>query len=137
MQLIDNLTISTNKDRLNIKMIHDYLSNRSYWAINRTLEEVKLSIVNSICFGVYYENKQIGFARVVTDKVVFAWVLDVFVLEECRGKGVGKYLMDAIVKYHELKNVKRIGLATNDAHGLYSQFGFSSLSKPENMMERI
>ena len=132
------ITISTNKSLLDIPMIHQYLSERSYWAKGRSLEAVQKSIENSLCFGVYDENgKQLAFARVVTDYAIFGWLMDVFVLEEYRGSGIGKQLMEAIVNHPDLKNLRRIGLGTEDAHGLYQQFGFTELSKPGNMMELL
>lgn len=130
--------ISTEKKLLNIPMIHQYLSERSYWAKGRSLEAVRKSIENSLCFGVYDDDgKQLGFARVVTDYAVFGWLMDVFVLEEYRGEGLGKQLMEAIVNHPDLKNLRRMGLGTDDAHGLYQQYGFTSLSKPDNMMELL
>jgi GNAT superfamily N-acetyltransferase len=127
--------ISTDKEKLDIDSIHRFLSEDSYWAKGRSLETIKLSIENSLCFGVYVGDKQVGFARVITDYAIFAWVLDVFILDEYRGKGYGKMLMGAIVGHDKLQNLKRWGLGTDDAHGLYKQFGFTPLSKPGNMME--
>ena len=129
------IEISTDKEKLDIQIIHNYLSNESYWAKGRSLETVQRSIENSLCFGVYFENKQVGFARVITDYAVFAWLLDVFILPEYQGKGYGKKLMEAITTHHSLQGLRRWGLGTDDAHGLYKQFGFTSLRKPENMME--
>ncbi|HKJ42204.1 MAG TPA: GNAT family N-acetyltransferase [Sunxiuqinia sp.] len=130
--------ISTNKSLLDIPMIHSYLSERSYWAKGRSLEIVQKSIENSLCFGLYDETgRQLGFARVVTDYAVFGWLMDVFMLEEHRGNGHGKKLMDAIVNHPDLKNLRRMGLGTDDAHELYKQYGFTNLSKPENMMELL
>ena len=129
------MQISTDKKKLDIKLIHEFLSQESYWAKGRNIEVVKRSIENSLCFGVYDENKQIGFARVVTDYAIFAWLLDVFILKEYRGKGYSKMLLNAIMTHEKLQNLQRWGLGTDDAHGLYEQFGFKSLSKPENMME--
>ena len=129
------IEISTNKQKLDIQLIHNYLSNESYWAKGRSLETVQRSIENSLCFGVYTENSQVGFARVITDYVVFAWLLDVFILPEYQGKGYGKKLMQAIITHPDLQGLRRWGLGTDDAHGLYKQFGFTSLQKPENMME--
>jgi len=129
------IQVSTDKSRLNVNVIHKYLSEESYWAQGRSLETVKCSIENSLCFGVYLNDQQIGFARVITDFAVFAWILDVFILKEYRGNGYGKDLMRAITTHEKLQNLQRWGLGTQDAHGLYSQFGFKSLSKPENMME--
>lgn len=133
-----SIVISTDKDRLDISMIHAFLSERSYWAKGRSLKTVKLTIANSLCFGVYnQEGKQLGFARVATDYAVFGWLMDVFVLEECRGQGIGKRLIEYIVEHPVIKNLRRIGLATSDAHDLYRQFGFSPVSSPEKMMEFV
>lgn len=133
-----NIEISTNKSVLEIDTIHKFLSERSYWAQGRSYEAVQNSIENSICFGMYNpEGRQIGFARVITDYNVFAWVLDVFILEEYRGNGYGKILMNHIVNFPDFKNLKKIGLATADAHGLYAQYGFNHIKKPENLMELI
>lgn len=129
------IEISTDKKKLDIKGIHNYLSNESYWAKGRTLETVQRSIENSLCFGVYSENRQVGFARVITDYAVFAWLLDVFILPEYQGKGYGKKLVEAIMSYNNLQGLRRWGLGTEDAHGLYKQFGFAPLQKPDNMME--
>lgn len=119
-------------------MIHQYLSERSYWAFGRTFNEVTDSIHNSMCFGAYDTNgNQVGFARVITDKVIFAWILDVFVLEKYQRQGIGKKLLQTIVEHPELQSIKRMSLGTKDAHGLYRQFGFTALKKPENMMERM
>ncbi len=127
--------ISTNKTRLDINLIHNYLSNESYWAKGRDIDIVKRSIDNSLCFGVFNDNGQIGFARVVTDYAVFAWIMDVFILKDYRGNGYGKKLMSAIMTHENLQNLQRWGLGTDDAHGLYKQFGFKPLRKPQNMME--
>lgn len=134
---MENIQISTDKSRLDIKRIHNYLSRESYWAKGRSLEAVKKSINNSLCFGVYLEEEQIGFARVVTDYTVFAWIMDVFILPDYQWNGYGKKLMEFIINHKDLKGLKRWGLGTNDAHGLYEKFGFKALSKPENMMEKI
>lgn len=133
---MENFIISTDRDRLNIPMIHQFLSERSYWAKGRSLETVRQSIANSLCFGVYDNaGKQVGFARVATDYAVFGWVMDVFILEDYRSKGLGKLLIKAITEHPALNNIRRLGLGTSDAHGLYEQYGFSRMSKPENLME--
>ena len=129
------IEISTDKQKLDIQIIHNYLSKESYWAKGRSMETVQRSIDNSLCFGVYTENKQVGFARVVTDYAVFAWLLDVFILPEYQGKGYGKKLMQTIMTHEKLHGLRRWGLGTDDAHELYKQFGFTPLKKPENMME--
>jgi GNAT superfamily N-acetyltransferase len=127
-------TISTDKSRLDIHYIHDYLSKQSYWAENVPLSVVKKSVEGSLCFGIYTWEKQIGFARVITDSASFAYLADVFVDQECRGKGLGKWLMEVILSHPDLQGLRRFVLATRDAHGLYEQFGFSSLSFPERWM---
>jgi len=135
---MENFTISTDGDLLDIPMIHQFLSERSYWAKGRSLETVRQSIANSLCFGVYdASGKQLGFARVATDYAVFGWLMDVFILEDYRGKGLGKLLIKEVTEHPALKNLRRIGLGTADAHGLYEQYGFTGLSKPENMMELL
>ncbi len=130
--------ISTEKSTLNVALIHDFLSNHSYWAKDRSKKTVEKSIKNSLCFGVYEKNNnQVGFARVVSDFVIFAWILDVFILEEHRKKGLGKKLMQDVFGFPKLQNIKKWGLATDDAHGLYKKFGFKKLARPEIYMERI
>ena len=128
-------TISTEKSRLDMKMIHRYLSDESYWAKNIPRELVDRSIENSICFGAYDREAQIGFARVVTDRATFAYVGDVFVLSPYRGRGVARQLMQAIRDHPDLKNLRRWHLLTHDAHPLYRLFGFHDLEKPERHME--
>lgn len=134
--MIDKFFISTDKSKLDIETIKDFLNNRSYWAKGRSIETIKKSIDNSLCFGVYTnEERLIGFARVVSDYAVYAWIMDVFIIEEYRRKGLGKLLMKTIMNYSDLQGLQRWGLATDDAHGLYKKFGFKPLSKPELMME--
>ena len=127
--------INTNKNELDIEFIHQYLSKKSYWAKGRSIETVKASIENSMCFGVYNDTQQIAFARVVTDYSVFAWVLDVFVIEEFQNKGIGKKLMNYIMEHPKLSNLQRWGLNTWDAHELYKKYGFKAINKPEIYME--
>ncbi len=129
--------ISTDKSKLNIPLIHEFLDKRSYWAKSRSIDTVKKSIENSLCFGVYLNNEQVGFARVISDYAVFAYILDVFILEEHRKQGLGKLLMKTILEYPELKNLKKWGLATKDAHELYKKFGFRNILHPEFMMEKV
>lgn len=126
--------ISTDKSKLDVKVIQNFLSN-SYWAKNRPLKITKLSIKNSLCFGLYYKNDLIGFARVITDYATFAYLADVFILEEHRGKGLSKWLMEVILNYGEIQNLRRWFLATSDAHKLYEKFGFTSLKEPGKIME--
>jgi len=130
--------ISTDKSLLDIDLIYNFLANQSYWAQGRSRKTIEKSIQHSLCFGIYnLAHQQVGFARVVTDYAVFAWLMDVFIIEEQRGKALGKYLITEIMNHQDLQGLKRWGLATKDAHGLYEQYGFKPLSKPETMMERI
>src|SRR5437879_13891437 len=129
-------SISTDRSHLNIDLIHDYLSNSSYWANGRARDVVKRSIENSLPFGIYRGNDQIGFARIVTDYATFAWVADVFVLPEHRGHGLSKWLMEVIISHPELQGFRRWVLSTKDAHGLYERFGFMKLHRPGRWMER-
>ena len=122
--------ISTDKSKLDINVIHDFLSSKSYWAKGRSLDNVKKSIDNSMCFGLYNNTGQLlGFARVVTDKVAFAYLMDVFILEEHRGKGLGEKLVKHIFEHPELQ-VKFWLLGTVNAHGFYKKFGFTELPEP-------
>lgn len=129
------IQISTDKSLLDVNVVYDFLSNQSYWAKGRTMDTIQRSIENSLCFGMYIDEKQVGFARVVTDYAVFAWIMDVFVDPDFRGKGLGKKLIHAIITHEKLQNLYRWGLTTTDAHGLYQQFGFKPLSMPHKMME--
>lgn len=128
-------SISTDKEKLQIAVVHHYLSTESYWAKHIPLEIVKQSIENSFCFGVYFKNEQIGFARIITDYASFGYLADVFILEAHRGKGLSKWLMESIMAHPKLQGLRRFCLATRDAHSLYTQYGFKPISKPENFME--
>lgn len=129
--------ISTDKSKLDIKVIHAFLSNRSYWARGRSLETVQKTIKNSMCFGAYdREDNLVGFARVVTDFAIFAYLMDVFVLEEYRGLGIGKLLVQSIVAHSDLRGVQVWHLDTKDAHGLYEQYGFTEIKDPNTAMEK-
>lgn len=131
----DKFEISTDKSKLQIDVIQNFLADESYWASTRTLEQTKIAIENSVCFGIYDADKQIGFARVVSDFATFAYIGDVFVLSEYRGHGLSKWLMEAMLEHPDLQGLRRWVLATKDAHGLYSQFGFHGLKFPERWME--
>jgi GNAT superfamily N-acetyltransferase len=120
---------SIDQSKLNVELVHQYLSKESYWAQNIPIETVKRSIENSISFGVYDGNDQIGFARVVTDKATFAYLADVFILETHRGKGLSKLLMAFIHADPELQGLRRWMLGTRDAHSLYEQFGWMRLTE--------
>ena len=128
--------ISTDKQRLDVAVVHRFLSEESYWAKNRTIEQTQTAIANSICFGVYVDGEMVGFARVVSDLATFAYIGDVFVLKDFRGRGLSKQLMLTIVEHPDLQNLRRWLLATRDAHGLYEQFGFAPLRFPERWMEK-
>lgn len=130
----NDLLISTDKTKLNIELIHDYLCNESYWAKNIPFGIVRKSIEGSLCFGVYHDNEQAGFARVITDHATFGYLADVFILEKFCGKGLGKWLMKIIMGHPELQGFRRWMLATKDAHGLYAVFGFKPLENPERIM---
>lgn len=132
----DDYLISTDPDLLDIEFIHQFLSTNAYWALGRSLETVTRAIDNSLNFGLYKSDSQIGFARVVTDYATFAWLADVFVLPEHRGSGLGKWLVETVTSVEELKGLRRWLLATRDAHDLYRQFGFYNLSEPNRWMER-
>ena len=121
--------ISTDSSLLNVDVIHNYLTKESYWAMNIPREVVEKSISNSLCFGLYENDKQIGFARLVTDKATFAYLADVFILETHRGKGLAKWLMETIQSHPELQGLRRWMLGTRDAHALYEQFGWSVLDE--------
>ena len=134
----DMFYVSTDKTKLNVELIHNFLSNDSYWAKGRSLETVKISIENSLCFGVFSaDDKMAGFARVVTDYSVFGWIMDVFIHPDYRKLGLGKMLMDSIMTYEKLQGLQRWGLATNDAHGLYEKYGFTGIKTPEKFMEKV
>jgi GNAT superfamily N-acetyltransferase len=128
-------TISTDNSRLDIRIIHDFISNQSYWAKGRPIETMRRALDHSLNFGLY-KNDQIGFARVVTDYATFAWIADVFVLPDYRGHGLSKWLMEVILSHPKLQGFRRWVLATKDAHGLYARFGFIPLHRPERWMER-
>jgi len=128
-------SISTDRSLLDINVIYNFLGQESYWAKNIPPEKVSRSIENSMCFGVYKSGRQIGFARVITDKATFAYLADVFIIDEFRGLGLSKWLVQTILAHPDLQTLRRWVLATSDAHGLYKQFGFSPLAKPEVWMD--
>ena len=133
---MNEYTISTEKKRLDLGMIHDFLSNESYWAKGIPLDVVKRSIENSLCFGVYDTDKQVGFARVITDYATTAYVGDVFILESCRGRGLGKLLIKTVVEHPELQGLRLWFLGTKDAHDLYRKYGFKKVTETP-IMERL
>lgn len=131
-----NIEISTDTDRLDLDMIHHWLSGETYWARGRSRELMQRSFDNSICFGAYLDGRQVGFARVVTDRATFAWLADVFIAGEHRGRGYGKTLVAAVLAHPELQGLRRWLLATKDAHGLYAQNGFTPVPDGR-FMERL
>lgn len=132
----DKFTISDDVSRLDIDAICDFLS-RAYWADKRPRRLIERSIKHSLNFGVYDGERQIGFARVVTDHATFAYLCDVFIHEEYRGHSLGKWMMECIMAHPDLQGLRRWSLATRDAHGLYQQFGFTELSDPSLWMEKF
>jgi len=129
-------TISTDKNLLQIDAIHRFLTKDSYWAKERTREQTMRAIENSLCFGIYADKTQIGFARIVSDFATFAYIGDVYVLEAFRGRGLSKWLMQVMVEYPDLQGLRRWILATKDAHSLYEKFGFQELKHPTRWMEK-
>ena len=132
----DNFTISTDPSRLDMDAIVDMLT-RAYWAKGRPRERTEHAIANSMVFGVYDGKKQIGLARNISDYSIFAYLCDVFIHEEYRGHGLGKWLMETVMGHPDLQGLRRWVLATSDAHGLYRQFGWNVIANPENWMERF
>ena len=128
-------SISTDQQNIDLEMIYKYLSEESYWSKGISFDTVKKSIRNSICFGIYLTGQQVGFARVVTDKATFAYICDVFILPDHKGIGLSKWLIQTILAHPDLQGLRRWSLATADAHGLYSQFGFKQIIRPERWME--
>jgi GNAT superfamily N-acetyltransferase len=126
--------ISTDRARLDVPAIHEFLNTKSYWARGRSFETVRRAVEHSLPFGLYLRERQIGFARVVTDYATFAWLADVYVLDEFRGKGLGRWLVEVILSHPELQNLRRWILGTRDAHELYRRFGFVELERPEFYM---
>jgi GNAT superfamily N-acetyltransferase len=120
--------------RFDVGAIHSFLSN-SYWSPGIPRGLVERAIANSLCFGVFHEGKQVGFARVITDKATFAYLADVYILTEHRGKGLSRRLMEQITQHPDLQGLRRVLLATRDAHALYAKFGFKPLAAPERIME--
>jgi N-acetylglutamate synthase-like GNAT family acetyltransferase len=129
----NNYFISTDKSKIDIDYVHEFLS-QSYWSPGIPIQVVKKAMKGSLCFGVYYKDVQIGYARMVTDEATFAYMADVFIDENYRGKGLGKWLIEMILAHPHLQGLRRILLATKDAHKLYEQCGFTSINNPERYM---
>lgn len=132
----DAYTISTDPARIDIQLVYETLIT-TYWGANRTPEIVRRSVENSLNFGMYYAGQQVGNARIITDYATFAWLCDVFVLPEHRKHGLGKWLIETVTNHPDLKLLRRILLATRDAHGLYKQYGFVPLGNVERWMEKF
>jgi GNAT superfamily N-acetyltransferase len=128
------VVVSTDDERLDLDLLHGFLS-RSYWAEGIPRETIARSLLHSLNFGLYEGDRQIGFARAVTDRATYAYLADVFVVESHRGRGLSRVLMEAVMAHPDLQGLRRFGLATRDAHRLYRKFGFEPLSAPERFME--
>ncbi len=129
------IRISTNRADVNLDVVHAFLSQDAYWSKNIPFDLVRKAIENSYCFSAFVEDRQVGFARVISDGATFAYLCDVFTLPEFRGRGVGKKLMQSLQAHPELQGLRRWMLMTADAHKLYESYGFSALAKPDRAME--
>jgi GNAT superfamily N-acetyltransferase len=135
----DDFTISTEVNRLDLQVVNEFLGNQAYWSLGRSPEQVRRSIDNSAAtFGVFQESnsgsRQVGFARLVSDKTTFAWLCDVFILPDARGRGLGKWLVEVVAETTRVWGIRTVLLATRDAHGLYTRVGFRALSAPDRWM---
>lgn len=133
----DDYTISTDHSKLDLRWIHNFLANDAYWSRGIPVDGFEKSIANSLCFGLYDKDQQIGFSRVVSDFSTFAYLADVFVTPEHRQQGLGKWLVESILIHPDLQGIRRWMLATSDAHDLYRKYGFTPLEHPEKMMELL
>ena len=129
-----SIEVSVDPSRIDVSLVHEFLSS-SYWAKGRPRELVERSIEHSLCFGAYENGRQIAFARVITDRAVFAYLADVFVVPDHHGRGVAGLLLEAILGHPELEAIRVFRLSTRDAHGLYRKYGFTSMVNPEKSME--
>ena len=130
----DGFIFSDDVNKLDALAIHDYLSNGSYWAAGIPLDTVKRAMEHSLCFGIYKDTVQVGFARWITDRATFGYLADVYLLPEYQGKGLMRKLMSLMLFHKDLQGLRRYMLSTSDAHGLYEKFGFKAIDKPENFM---
>jgi GNAT superfamily N-acetyltransferase len=128
-------SLSTDRALLDVSLIHAFLSEQSYWAPGIPRAVVERSLDHSLCFGLYHEVRQVGFARVITDRATFAWLADVFVINEFREQGLGKWMIESLLKHPDLQGLRRVLLGTRDAHGLYAQYGFKPLADPTRFQE--
>ncbi len=133
---IEIFIVSTDQSRLDLSVVCEFLTHRSYWAKGRSKQVILKSIKNSLCFGLYHNNDTVGFARVITDYSTFAWILDLFILEEWRGMGLANKLMDSIITDPRLDGIIRWRLNTSDAHSLYEKHGFRKTQQPDTYMEK-
>ncbi|AFD08816.1 GNAT family N-acetyltransferase [Solitalea canadensis] len=133
----NDFSITTDKSKLDLAFVHEYLANQSYWAKGIPFEKVKSSAENSLTFAVLYQDHQVGYARVITDYTTIAYLGDVFIDEEFRGQGLSKWLMETIMSHPNLQGLRRWILLTLDAHKLYEQYGFNAVEKPERYMEKF
>lgn len=127
--------ISTEKSKLDLRAVHQFLSTEAYWCLNIPLSTVQQAAAHSLTFGVYHHEQQIGYARVISDYTTIAYLGDVYILPEHRGRGLSKWLMETIMNHTNLQGLRRWILLTADAHGLYRQFGFTDIASPERWME--
>ncbi|QQL51419.1 GNAT family N-acetyltransferase [Mucilaginibacter ginkgonis] len=132
----EGYSVTNNLSMIDTEAVYQFMINESYWAQGMPKEKFGIAINNSMVFGVIKEDITAGFARVITDKATFAYLCDVFIAKDYRGKGLGKFLINEIVNHPQLQGLRRWSLATRDAHGLYKQFGFAEISKPEIWMEK-
>jgi GNAT superfamily N-acetyltransferase len=131
----EDYIVSTDPSRLNLSSIHKFLAEEAYWSRGILFETFLKSVENSLCFGLYHQEMQIGFARVITDYSTFAYLADVFVMEGYRRRGLGKWLIECVFSHPEVQGLRRWMLVTSNAHGLYQQYGFKKLAQPESFME--
>ncbi|HEV7765183.1 MAG TPA: GNAT family N-acetyltransferase [Thermoanaerobaculia bacterium] len=131
------ITVTSDRARMDLDVIHAFLSQEAYWAKNVPREVVERAVEHSLCFGAFDGDVQVGFARVITDRATFAYLADVFVLESHRGRGIAKQIMETIAEHPELRGLRRWHLVTRDAHALYAQFGFVPLDAPDRHMMKI
>lgn len=131
----EDFCISTEKEKLDIDSIHEFLSKKAYWSLNIPKEVVVRAIEHSLCFGVYHNQTQLGFARIISDFSTIAYLGDVYILEAYRGKGLSKWLVETIMAHPKLQGLRRWILLTGDAHGLYRQFGWTDIADPSKWME--
>jgi len=134
----ETYTINTDKSKLEVGMIHHFLYTTAHWAVGRPMRIVRRSIENSLCFGVYEGDRQVGFARMVTDGATVGWICDMFIIPGNRGKGLGRWLVECMMEHPDIEGLRRILLNTRDAHDLYKKFaGFRPLLAPESWLERF